>query len=171
MMAFVRIAPPWESAQAALFIRDRTATVTRFGRTPGIAGRFKGIDWQRRVLVVALVLKVRTPDEPVLYELIMNLHDPEVTTAPFAHLASQPKLIIQFFGDEGNPMTACMLNNPFTDFARVVLKQLEQYPAWSEEQFSQAATDLKQRHPTPKNLWEALSHATPSNPPPATSSS
>lgn len=44
----VRIAPPGEGTRTAFFIRDTTETVRRFGRTPGIAGRFQGVDWRER---------------------------------------------------------------------------------------------------------------------------
>jgi hypothetical protein len=164
MLGFVRIVPPGDSPQAALFIRDTSATVTSFGRTPGILGRFKGMDWQRTVLMVGMIIKVRAPQAPVLYDLFLNLRDPDVSVSPFVDLAVQPKLIIQFFGDEGNPMTACMLNNPFREFARRLLKQLEEYPVWSKEQFTTAVADLKLRYPTVESLWDSLDHGSPTTP-------
>jgi len=158
MLGFVRIAPPGDAPQAALFIRDQTATVLRFGRTPGIAGRFKGIDWQRTVLLVVIVLQVRTEGNPVLYDLVLNLRDQSV---PFTELAVQQKLIIQFFGDEGTPLTACMLRNPFQEYMRRLMAQLEEYRPWSEQQFVDARQDLQRRHPTLESLWEALDHPPP----------
>lgn len=161
MLGFVRIAPPADAPQAALFIRDQTSVVTRFGRTPGIAGRFKSIDWQKTVLLVAMVFKVRMSDAAILYDLLLNLREPAGALSAFVELATQPRLIVQFFGDDAMPLTACMIHNPFQEFARRIMAQLDQYPAWSEEQFQEAAADLRRRHPTTESLWDALDHTAP----------
>ncbi len=163
-MDLVRIVPPGEASQTALFIRDSTDRVLSFGRTPGIAGRFKGLDWKREVFAAAIVLKVRTPQDPVFYELWINPREHDASTAPFVDLAVQPKVIIQFFGDGGAMMTACTIKNPFREWARTLLQQLERYPRWNHEQFAQAAADFKGRHPSPAGLWEALVPSGPSGP-------
>ncbi|MEW6542793.1 MAG: hypothetical protein AB1411_04185 [Nitrospirota bacterium] len=164
-MLMVRVAPPGEATQTALFIRDRTQTVTSFGRTPGIAGRYRGLDWQRQVLVVALVIRVRTPQDPQFYRLWLNLRESASTTAHLVDLAVQPKLTFQFFGDGGRPLTACTIRNPFQDFSRAVLKQLEEYPAWDQDQFSRAVAEFTDRYRTAKSLWEGLARINPSEVP------
>jgi hypothetical protein len=160
-MALVRIEPPGESTQTAFFIRDTSATVRSFGRTPGIAGRYRGLDCRKQVMVVALVLKVRTPREPVYYGLWLNLRESEHSTAPFVDLAVQPNLTFQFFGDDGVTMTACMIRNPFREFARTLLRELEDYPMWDAERYRLAEAEFRAKHPAMKDLWEALGQSSP----------
>jgi hypothetical protein len=163
-MALVRIEPPGESTQTAFFIRDTSATVRGFGRTPGIAGRYRGLDWRKQVMVVVLVLKVRTKQEPVYYDLWLNLRESEISTVPFVDLAVQSNLTFQFFGDDGGTMTACMIKNPFREFARTLLRELERYPTWDSEQYRQAEAELRAKSPTLKDLWEALGRSSPPSP-------
>lgn len=155
-VALVRVEPRGEPPQTALFIRDRTETITAFGRTPGLSGRFRGIDWRQKVFVVAIALRVRTPKDPVLYSLWVNLRATPTSTVPFVDLAVQQNVIFQFFGDGGSTMTACMIKNPFQEFSRTLLQQLPQFPAWSPGQFEDAVTELRGRYPSPFSLWEAL---------------
>ncbi len=160
----VRIAPPGEGTRTAFFIRDTTETVRRFGRTPGIAGRFQGVDWREEVLTVAIAIRVRTPTEPVFYDLWLNLHDTDTRTALMVDLAVQPALIFQFFGDGGCTLTACTMNNPFREFARSLLHQLERYGGWTIEQYHRAETELRRRCATPAALWDALAQPPPDSP-------
>ncbi len=160
----VRIAPPGGGTQTALFIHDTTETVRRFGRTPGIAGRFQGFDWRGEVLAVAIAIKVRTPTAPVFYDLRLNLRDTNARTALMVDLAVQPTLIFQFFGDGGCPLTACTMKNPFREFARSLLHQLERYGGWTAEQYHRAETELRRRCATPAALWDALAQPPPDSP-------
>ncbi|MGH7255343.1 MAG: hypothetical protein ACREI3_06155 [Nitrospirales bacterium] len=146
-MNLVRIEPPGDQLQTAIFIRDHSATIQRFGRTPRLSGRFRGADWWHKVVVVVIAIKVPTPPEPVLYTLWIDLHATLTSTVPFVDLAVQPNLIFQFFGDGGATMPACMIGNP-----------LNQFPAWTSDQFGRAVEDLQAQHPTPARLWEALGH-------------
>lgn len=155
-LTLVRIAPPGQSTQTAFFIRDTTGTVNGFGRMPGIAGRFRRLDYQQQVLVVAIALKVRTPREPVYYQVWLDLQNRDACTALFVDLAVQPTLTIQFFGDGGRPLTACMMKNAFGAFARNVLHELEQYSQWTHDDYQRAEADLRERYPSPFALWQAL---------------
>ena len=145
----VRIAPPGEGTRTAFFIRDTTETVRRFGRTPGIAGRFQGVDWREEVLAVAMAIKVRTPTESVFYDLWLNLHDTDTRTALMVDLCT---------------LTACTMKNPFREFARSLLHQLERYGGWTTEQYHRAETELRRRCATPAALWDALAQPPPDSP-------
>jgi hypothetical protein len=155
-VALVRVEPRGEQTQTALFIRDRTETITTFGRPPALSGRFRGVDWRQKVFVVVIALRIRTPQDPVSYTLWVNLRATPTSTVPFVDLAVQPNVIFQFFGDGGSTITACMIKNPFQEFSRTLLQQLPQFPAWSPGQFEDAVTELRGRYPSPAALWEAL---------------
>ncbi len=152
----VRIAPAGQPTQTAIFIRDSTGAITSFGRNPGISGRFEGIDYQEDVLVVVILLRVRTPKEPAYYQLWLNLQDQRTSTALFVDLAVQTHLTFQFFGTGGRTMTACVMNNPFREFARNVLNKLQQYKRWTPEKYLEAEQALRSRFTTSASLWNSL---------------
>lgn len=160
----VRIAPTGQPTQTAIFIRDSTGTITSFGRNPGISGRFEGMDYHKQVLVVIILLKVRTPKDPAYYQLWLNLQDQRTSTALFVDLAVQTHLTFQFFGTGGRTMTACVMNNPFRDFARNVLNKLQQYEQWTAEQYLEAEQALRSQFSTSAILWNSLGQLTQTPP-------
>lgn len=160
----VRIAPTGQPTQTAIFIRDSTGTVASFGRTPGISGRFEGLDYRSQVLVVSIILKVRTPKDPVYYPLWLNLQDKRTSTALFVDLAVQTHLTFQFFGTGGRTMTACVMNNPLRDFARNVLTRLQQYERWTSDQYLEAEQALRAQFSTSAILWNSLGQPSQTTP-------
>ncbi len=139
-------------------IREETARIQAW-RSPAIEFRSGAITEEAVVLVPILI---RVQDE--LYECWVNHWAEANSQRVLGTLAIQERLVLHCFGDEGTRIRSLRVSNPHRAFFAEVSRTCATAAPWSMPAFDAARERLYTRHPSVRDLWNALRRTSP--PPP-----
>lgn len=154
----VQITPGlWETAW---LIREESGRFKALGPSPAVSFR-AGLIVRDAVGLIPILVRVG-PEEPErVYETWLNVHQggPDGGKRYLEDLATQDRLVVLLFGDQGRKERALRVSNQLMDFARKALEEgggLATLPPWPMDAFDAARQGVYERYPTVWELWKAL---------------
>jgi hypothetical protein len=132
-------------------IREETARIEAW-ENPPIELRSANMD-QGGVILVPILARVGED----LYECWVNHYAEEVRfRRVLGTLAIQERLVLHFYGDQGELVRSLRVSNPHRDFFAEAARRCEATAPWTMQEFDTAREAIYRWHPSVSDLWRAL---------------